>query len=59
MIVGFVNRGEGRKAFALFWRMQDEEVEPTTAKCYAKVAAFEEGKRVHSPIIQCGFEDNQ
>ncbi|CAM6127307.1 unnamed protein product [Calypogeia fissa] len=64
MILGHVRRAEGRKALALFRQMQEEQVEPEpitfigVLNACADVAAFEEGTRVHSQIIQSGCEDN-
>lgn len=62
LIHGCAHDGQGQVALQLFQKMQHMGLEPNgvTYICVLKacsiIAAFQQGKQIHSQIIECGFE---
>ncbi|KAJ7519277.1 hypothetical protein O6H91_20G031400 [Diphasiastrum complanatum] len=64
MIMGYVKCGQGEKGLNLFKQMQQNGIEPDNATfvaaltACASLTALEDGKCVHTQIIQSGCESN-
>ncbi|CAK9214662.1 unnamed protein product [Sphagnum troendelagicum] len=64
MILGHVKCGQGQKALDLFQQMQHEGLQPDTASfvgllnACASLRALEEGRRIHTYIMQTNCESN-
>ncbi|KAJ7536443.1 hypothetical protein O6H91_12G069800 [Diphasiastrum complanatum] len=64
MIAGYAQNGLGKKALALYEQMQQEGVQPDNVtfvvllNACASIAALEQGKQLHSHIINRGFESD-
>lgn len=62
MIAGYAQHGFGHEALQLFRNMQQEGIMPNlvtficVVNACSKVAAFEQGKKVHAYLSECGFE---
>ncbi|KAJ7529910.1 hypothetical protein O6H91_15G070900 [Diphasiastrum complanatum] len=62
MIAGYTQQGLGKEALALYKQMKQEDVQPNNVtyvvllNACACIAALEQGKQLHSSIIQSGFE---
>ncbi|KAJ7564743.1 hypothetical protein O6H91_02G031500 [Diphasiastrum complanatum] len=62
MIAGYAQHGLGKEALDVCGQMKQEGVQPdivtytTLLKACASIAAFEQGKQLHSDIIESGFE---
>ncbi|KAJ7539790.1 hypothetical protein O6H91_11G109000 [Diphasiastrum complanatum] len=64
MIAGYAQQELGKEAIALYEQMKQEDVHPDIVtyvvllKACASIAALEEGKQLHSHIINRGFESD-
>lgn len=64
MIAGYSEHGHGDEAFKLYYQMQREGRTPDTItfrsilKACPNPAALEQGKQVHTHVVQRGFETN-
>ncbi|CAM6127849.1 unnamed protein product [Calypogeia fissa] len=64
MILAYVKSGEGKKAFTLYQQMLKEGLKPfpstflAVLNACASLGSLEDGRRVHSQIIQNGFESD-
>ncbi|KAJ7241242.1 hypothetical protein O6H91_Y438100 [Diphasiastrum complanatum] len=64
MIAGYAQNGLAQEALALFEQMKQEGVHPDNAtfvlllKACANLAALEQGKQLHSEIIERGFQSD-
>ncbi|KAJ7562637.1 hypothetical protein O6H91_03G078200 [Diphasiastrum complanatum] len=62
MITGYAQQGFGKKALALYEQMKQEGVQPdiityvVLLNACGRIAALEQGERLHSYIIRSGFE---
>nr|AEB39778.1 pentatricopeptide repeat protein 77 [Funaria hygrometrica] len=62
MIGGFADQGEDRKAFELFWQMQNDGFKPVKStfssilKACMSSACLDEGKKVIAHILNSGYE---
>ncbi|KAJ7528005.1 hypothetical protein O6H91_16G079900 [Diphasiastrum complanatum] len=62
MIAGYAQNGLGKEALALYEQMKQEGVQPDNVtfalllNACASLAALEQGKRLHSEIIERGFQ---
>ncbi|KAJ7555027.1 hypothetical protein O6H91_05G019100 [Diphasiastrum complanatum] len=64
MIAGYAQNGLGKEALALYEQMKQEGVQPVNVtlvlllKACASLAALEQGKQLHSDIIERGFQSD-
>ncbi|KAJ7542131.1 hypothetical protein O6H91_10G091000 [Diphasiastrum complanatum] len=64
MIAGYAQNGLGKEALALYEQMKQEGVQPdkitfvVLLKACASLAALEQGKQLHSDIIERGFQSD-
>lgn len=64
MLAGYSRHGHGDKAWRLFYQMKlagttpDQFTYSTVLSSCANSPPFEEGKQIHSQVIQTGFESN-
>ncbi|KAJ7568443.1 hypothetical protein O6H91_01G033100 [Diphasiastrum complanatum] len=64
MIAGYAQQGLGKEVFELYEQMKLEDVQPTHVtyvvllKACASIASLEDGKRLHSQIVEIGFESD-
>ncbi|KAJ7517800.1 hypothetical protein O6H91_21G040600 [Diphasiastrum complanatum] len=64
MIAGYAQNGLGKEALALYEQMKQEDLQPNNVtfvlllKACASLAALEQGKQLHSDIIETGFQSD-
>eukprot|EP00250_Pteridium_aquilinum_P017133 c23471_g2_i1 orf=1133-3049(-) len=64
MIAGYAKSGNNSEAIKLFWRMQQENVEPNkntfvcVLRACAPPACIEDGVHIHACVVGCALESN-